>query len=228
MSNQIKSEVFSQENKFMRTFTLECVMDMFIKQHRKIPNELIMDLKKVRLPNMPQQFKDAINEMKELNKDNEDVKKEIKRQFNFYRHQDKYYGEGHHKIQVLTNGDNGDSIDQELKQFLGEKMKAKAFTYNRRMERLTWLDAKDIQSEFKRFKGLIKQGVLKVQECNNKTVTMENNKQEWYSIVIQHADDSQVGMDLAGVKIFQFFVDGVCYFFTNKKNRDAMYKYLVK
>ena len=227
MSEQTYTQEFSQDNPLIKAFTLECVMDMFIKQHKKIPKQLLKDLKEVRPSNMPKRFTDTIKRMKELNKDNEEVQAEIKRKFKYYRHEDKYYGGGHHQMRVMTNGDNGESIDRDLKQFMGEKMNAKAFTYNRRYKGLTWLDTKDIHTEFKRFKGQVKQGVLKVQEYNNQALTMKNNDTKWYSLVLQHADDSQVGIDLGGIKIFQFMVDGICYFFQNEKNRDAMYKYLV-
>lgn len=227
MSDQTYTQEFSQDNPLIKAFTLECVMDMFIKQHKKIPKQLITDLKEVRPPNMPKELTDSIKRMKELNKDNEEVQSIIKMKFNQYRHEEKYYGGGHHQMRVFTNGDNGDIIDRDLKQFMSEKMEAKAFTYNRQYKALTWLDTKDIHTEFKRFRGMVKQGVIKVEEYNNKALTMKNNDTKWYVLVLQHADDSQVGMDLGGIKIFQFMVDGICYFFQNEKNRDKMYKYLV-
>ena len=227
MSNQTFQEEFDIEQPFLKAFTLECVMDMFIKQHKKIPKQLIKDLKEVRPPNMPRHLTDALKRLKELNKDNEEVQDQIKMKFNEYRHEEKYYGGGHHHTRVMTNGDNGESIDRDLRQFMSEKMNAKAFTYNRQYKCLNWLDTKDIHSEFKRFKGQVKQGVLKVEEYNNQALTMKNNDTKWYVLVLQHADDSPVGWDLGGIKIFQFMVDGICYFFQNEKNRDKMYKYLV-
>ena len=225
MSRQTITEKYSFENPIIKAFTLECVMDMFIKRKVKMPKQLLEDAKKHRLIS-DETTKLDIKKMKELNKDNEEVQDIIKMKFNEYRHEDKYYGGGHHQMRVMTNGDNGESIDRDLRQFMSEKMNAKAFTYNRQYKALTWLDTKDIHTEFKRFKGQVKQGVIKVEEYNNKALTMKNNDTKWYVLVLQHADDSQVGMDLGGIKIFQFMVDGICYFFQNEQNRDKMYKYL--
>jgi len=226
MSDQTYTEEFDMKHPFIKWFVIESVMDTFIKRKVKMPKQLLEDAKKHRLIS-DETTKLAIKKMKELNKDNEEVQDIIKMKFNQYRHEDKYYGGGHHQMRVMTNGDNGESIDRDLKGFMSEKMNAKAFTYNRRYKGLTWLDTKDIHSEFKRFKGQVKQGVLKVEEYNNQALTMKNNDTKWYVLVLQHADDSQVGWDLGGIKIFQFMVDGICYFFQNEKNRDKMYKYLV-
>jgi hypothetical protein len=89
-----------------------------------------------------------------------------------------------------------------------------------------WLETEDTHAEFAAIKKQIKNGVFCCSEYNNNEHIM-NETSKWYSLVIQHPTQ-ELGPDIAGLKIFDYIVDGVCYFFSNKKNRDAMFKWINK
>jgi hypothetical protein len=128
---------------------------------------------------------------------------------------------------VIINGrEMGQDIDKNLHQFISEKQDAKCFTFYRHTEKLVWLETEDTHYDFGRFKKQIKDGILCCRKYNNKEHIM-NGSSKWYSLVIQHPTQ-ELGPDIAGLKIFNYAVDGVCYFFTNKKNRDAMFKWINK
>ena len=128
---------------------------------------------------------------------------------------------------VLINGkEMGQDIDKNLHKFISEKQEAKCFLFHRPTEKLMWVEPEYTHADFGRIKKLIKNGVLCCREYNNKELIM-NDTSKWYSLVLQDPI-RELGPDIAGMKIFNFVVDGLCYFFQNKKLRDAMFKWINK
>ena len=222
-----------EENPILKYFVNTQVMEMFIKNKLVCPKKLIDETKKSKsliLKKHMENLTPLMKKLKDLNKGNEDVEEDIERRYNEYRQEEKYYGtnqEPRKSTIVLMGGkEQGKDIDENLRQFISEKQDAKCFTFHRKLEKLNWLETEDTHSEFAGFKKLIKEGVLCCREYNNKELIM-NDTSKWYSLVIQQPNEV-VGVDIAGIKIFNFSVDGVCYFFPNKKNRDAMFKWINK
>ena len=54
-----------------------------------------------------------------------------------------------------------------------------------------------------------------------------NGKSNWYALVFKSGNEGGFNKDLAAFKIFNFEVNGKCYFFNDKRNRDKMYKWLI-
>jgi hypothetical protein len=221
------------ENPFLKYFVNTQVMEMFMKNKLKCPKKLLDETKKAKSLLSKKHIENLtpfMKKMKDLNRGNEDVEEDIERRYNEYRQEEKYYGtnqEPRNYPIVLINGkEMGQDIDKNLRQFISEKQEAKCFTFNRRLEKLMWLETEDTHAEFGRVKKHIKDGVFCCREYNNKEHIM-NETSKWYSLVIQFPT-KEMGPDIAGLKIFDYVVDGVCYFFSNKKNRDAMFKWINK
>jgi len=220
------------ENPFLKYFVNTQVMEMFMKNKLKCPKKLLDETKKAKsliLEKHIENLSSIMKRMKDLNRGNEDVEEDIERRYNEYRQEEKYYGTNQEprKTIVLINGrEMGQDIDKNLRQFISEKQEAKCFTFHRHTEKLNWLETEDTHAEFGRFKKQIKNGELCCREYNNKELIM-NGTSKWYSLVIQFST-KDMGPDIAGLKIFDYIVDGVCYFFPNKKNRDAMFKWINK
>jgi hypothetical protein len=222
-----------EENPILKYFVNTQIMELFIKNKVVCPKKLIDETKKAKSGLSTKHIKNLtpfMKKMKFLNKGNKQQEEEVERLYNEYRQEEKYYGtnqEPRKSIIVLMEGkEQGKDIDMNLRQFISEKQDAKCFTFNRKMEKLNWLETADTQREFAGFKKLIRKGDICCREYNNKELIM-NGTSKWYSLVIQLPNEV-VGVDIAGIKIFNFSVDGVCYFFSNKKNRDAMFKWINK
>jgi len=216
---------------------LEGVLSIFRETGEKMPKNLLEDVVASRSPIPKATAKSAkfkafvkVSLRKEM-EDNEIFLSHAKAKYFDYLHGDrnekKYYGGGNHHTLFISDRDDGASIDENLKTFMREKGDGKAFTYHRKIKELSWLNTNTIHSEFKRFKKMIKRGELCVRKENNNEVQMAHCERKWYSLVIQFTDEENDTMDIAGVKIFQYMVDGLCYFFDNEKNRDKMYKWII-
>jgi hypothetical protein len=220
-------------NPILKYFVNTQVMEMFIKNKLKCPKKLLDETKKSKsliLEKHMENLTPLMKRLKDLNKGNEDVEEDIERRYNEYRQEEKYYGtnqEPRKSPMVMIGGKiQGEDIDKNLRQFISEKQEAKCFTFHRQLEKLVWLETEDTHTDFGRFKKQIKKGELCCREYNNKEHIM-NGTSKWYSLAIQQPNE-MVGPDIAGMKIFNYMVDGVCYFFPNKKNRDAMFKWINK
>jgi hypothetical protein len=217
----------------LKYFVNTLVMEMFIKNKLKCPKKLLDETKKSKsliLEKHLENLTPLLKRMKDLNKGNRDVEEDIERRYNEYRQEEKYYGtnqEPRKSPYLLMGGKiQGEDIDENLRQFISEKQEAKCFTFHRKLEKLNWLETEDTHLEFAGYKKQIKNGELCCREYNNKELIM-NETSKWYVLVIQHPTGT-LGPDIAGIKIFRFMVDGVCYFFPNKKNRDAMFNWINK
>jgi hypothetical protein len=129
------------------------------------------------------------------------------------------------EVTIITpEGEVGSNLVPTFKEFLKQKGKAPCFAWYHAEKQLSWLDPPVLKSEFKRFRQLVREGVYKVLEVNLTTQTY--SKREWYSVVLAKTDGSG-HLDIASFKLFNYMVDGLVYWFSNKNNRDAYYRYLV-
>ncbi len=208
-------------------------MKMFCDNKIQIPYKLLMHVKKTKeiflQINTNKVLNNRIKFLDDKMNDDKEVKEDIKKLYNQYRREDKYLGgEAANIIQVICDGgDNGDSIDEDLRDFISEKHDAPCFTYHKQEKKLIWVDKKYMTPEFKRFKKMIKKNKIVIHEENNLTLTM-NGKSKWYSLVFSPPEGSDFQIDLAGLKIFEIMVEGYGYYFQKKRNRDAMYEWLIK
>ena len=223
-----------KENPISNHFMNTQIMERFIKNKKKCPQKLIDETKKSKnlLGKKVKNIQSVMKKMKELNTHSEELNERIDVIYNEYRQEAKYYGENQEPkkspIIISRNGKKkGEDIDKNLRAFISQKQEAKCFTFHRQLERLNWLETEDTHEEFGRFKKKIKNGELCCNEYNNKELIM-NDTSKWYSLVIQGTNGDAIGLDIAGMKIFDFMVDGVGYYFQNKKNRDAIFKWINK
>ena len=83
-----------------------------------------------------------------------------------------------------------------------------------------------MRDNLKTWKQQKKQGILKIQEANNRT--FEINGKKYYALVVQDTDmEKNPPIDPLAFGL-GFHVSGLVYFFKNKKNRDAIVEYLNK
>ena len=233
--SEIKQQIdeWFEENfeKLSTCFVLEKTKRMFLDEDIQIPKKLLIEAetaKKDIVPSPGFNFIHSMSVLEEENKDSEELHEYIRDKYNMYRRENKYMG-AENKIPVnviCLNGDNGESIDRGLREFISNKEKAVCFTYNRAYKALAWLDKQHMDMPFKLFKKRIKEGTLCIDEHNNQKLIM-NGKSKWYVLVFQSDKEGVFDIDLAALKIFNFMVNGMCYFFNDKKNRDKMYKWLI-
>lgn len=88
-----------------------------------------------------------------------------------------------------------------------------------------WCNKAEIQEECKRFRNLVKKGVLTMREENNTTLEIEGKK--YYVFVVQHTDEECNNIDPLAIAN-GFMVSGWVYFFPAKHNRDVLFKYIMK
>ncbi len=203
----------------VKIYVLKSVMIKMIKHSIKFPQNLTDEYKNI--PGSSKIKNDVYKSMKKHNNKNEDLNNIIKEKYNEY----KYVGD-EKTARVMTP--NGEALTREnIVKFMGEKQKAKAFCWNHHLKDLTWLDTEHVKEQFKDFKKMKKNGIVKCMEYNN--VEHEFNGQTWYSLVVQDVDDDKnPQLDIGAFAIFRYMVSGFAYHFPKKTNRDAMFAYLNK
>jgi hypothetical protein len=87
-----------------------------------------------------------------------------------------------------------------------------------------WCNKAEIQEESKRSRKLVKKGLLTMREENNKTLEIDGKN--YHLFVVQHTDDTSNNIDPLAMAN-GLMVDGWVYFFTQKHNRDVLYKYIM-
>ena len=212
----VGSELMNQP--VVKIYVLKSVMNKMIKHSIIFPKNLTDEYK-----NIPgsSNFKNKVyKSMKKHNKKNEDLKELIILKYNEY----KYVGDAK-TARVMTS--NGELLSHnDIVEFMGEKHKGKAFCWNHHTKELIWSDTEHIKPQFKLFKKMKKNGIIKCMEYNN--VEHEFNGQMWYSLVIQDVIDEKNPIDVGAFAIFRYMVSGWAYHFVKKENRDAMFAYLNK
>lgn len=202
----------------VKIYVLKSVMIKMIKNSIKFPQNLTDEYKSI--PGSSEIKNKVYKSMKKHNKKNEDLNNIIKEKYNEY----KYVGD-EKTAKVMTP--NGELLSRCcIVKFMGEKQKAKAFCWNQQRRELTWLDTEHVKEQFKAFKKMKKNGIVKCMEYNN--VEHEFNGQTWYSLVVQDVNDEGNPMDIGAFAIFRYMVSGFAYHFVKKENRDAMFAYLNK
>ena len=95
------------------------------------------------------------------------------------------------------------------------------FCWNSRFKDFTWLNSKDVKTQFKQFK---KQRCY-ISESNNRKYT-DKKGGVWYGLTIQINDEMSI--DVGAMAISGLMVSGCVYWFCSEKNRDAMVGYINK
>ena len=208
----------------VKIYVLKSVMKKMIANNIKFPQNLTDEYKNI--PGSSKMKNDVYKSMKKLNKKNEDLITFIGLKYNEY----KYVGDeqvSDVKIMMAKENNRLKTLTQsEVVEFMGIKQKAKAFCWNAYFQKLSWLDTKVVQEQFKIFKKSIKNGELKCMEYNN--VEHKFNGITWYSLVFQSTTEGEDQIDIGAVVIFRFMVSGFAYHFSKKTNRDAMFAYVNK
>ena len=211
---------------------LKVVIKKFINNNKKIPKELLSEIKTYKneiKQNKSEKWLQCHEEtcMNQLENDTS-FKKYFKEVYNRYRHQDKYLGDEQIKTTKVINdiGDNGDSIDKYIPIFMATKRDGLCWSYHPEHKKLVWMNKENLNYNFKSLRKEYKLGKIKCDEKNHREFIL-NNKSVWYSLTLQHPTEC-MGLDLAGLKLFSHLVDGHMFFFSSKSNRDSMYNYLIK
>jgi len=113
-----------------------------------------------------------------------------------------------------------DAISKRQKHARGEM----CFYFHHKKRDTMWCNKKEIQDESKRFRQLVKKGVLTMEEGNNTTVEIDGKT--YYIFVVQHKDEESNNIDPLAAG-YGFFVSGWVYFFTQEYNRDVLFKYIM-
>ena len=93
----------------------------------------------------------------------------------------------------------------------------------------SWLSAADMQQQMKMWRKQAKQDTMKICAYNNRDVDVDGKM--WYIMIVQPYKDGDLddcNLDPAAMSIFGIMVDGYCYAFEHKENRDKTYKYVMK
>jgi len=210
-------EMMNQQE--VKVYVLKSVMTKMIANSIRFPKNLTDEYKNIPLCSHKKNL--VYKTMKKLNKKNVDLNTLIGQKYNEY----KYAGDEKTATIMTPNGEPLSHND--IVEFMGYKQKAKAFCWNRQHQSLTWLDTEDVEEQFKAFKKMKKNGIIKCMEYNN--VEHEFNGQTWYSLVVQDVNDERnPHIDIGAFAIFRYMVSGFAYHFSKKTNRDAMFAYLNK
>jgi hypothetical protein len=200
------------------------LMTKLVEAGIKVPKAVLTEVKAI--PQgvrdiFAEHFKDPI-----YRKHNRELYAWVKKTVKQHKTASKYISEDFSKQEVVVvtpDGNVGDNLVDTFKEFIQYKDKAPCFFWQHQAKQLSWLDKKDLDDQFKRYRQLIRQGSWRVLEVNNRTFTL--SKREWHCLVVT-PDGCEP--DIASFKLFNFYVDGFVYWFSNKNNRDSMYNYLSK
>ena len=129
------------------------------------------------------------------------------------------------EITIITpEGEIGKDSLKLFKLFLSQKKKAPCFSWATHLQTYMWLDTPDLQTEFKRFKKLIKDKELLIKEEWKTSGIISNT--EWFGIVVKPKGSEVICV--GSLKLFNKPIQGWVYWFNSESNRDAMFLYLLK
>lgn len=224
------------------------VKQLFITKKQKIPNALNIEIQELydilkqdntckNIDITAETFIDFIyNQTIKDNKSIDDYEdkfnQEIKNKYKRYKDIDKYTGElPKSNIDYYENGSKVKSPLDKFGKFMGIKKGAKVFTYHKRFNEWSWLDAPVYKEQFKQYKKQIKNKTIVIDGENNDEHSLNGIK--WYSLCIQKWDkeeDDYGEMTLCkgSLDLFGYMIDGYVYYFEKKADRDNAYNWLVK
>jgi hypothetical protein len=91
---------------------------------------------------------------------------------------------------------------------------------------LSVMNNKELKVQAKMWRKQRKEGLIQIQEYNNKTKDVDGK--EYYSLVVQPTDLDNADIDPLGLLKIGLMVSGFVYVFKNKTNRDIIYEYVNK
>jgi len=105
-----------------------------------------------------------------------------------------------------------------------------AIAYIYSMNTYGFLNIEELKNNMKCWKRQRKEGVLTIQECNNKTKSVCGK--DVYLLTLQQLDDNgnldNTGVDKCGLGFdTPYIITGHTYIFKRKENRDMVYKYVM-
>jgi len=81
----------------------------------------------------------------------------------------------------------------------------------------------ELRQQAKQWRKHKRAGKIQMLECNNKTV--EVGGETYYMLVLQMTSEDD-DMDMVALMLAGEMVSGCCYFFRNKHNRDAIFRFV--
>ena len=104
------------------------------------------------------------------------------------------------------------------------------FFWHRQLKLVMWGNNKELTEQMICWRKQRKEGVIKIQPCNNRTKTIQGKT--WYILVAQQLKDGEIentGIDPLGFGFDEgaYIVTGLIYIFKHEANRDATYKYVM-
>ena len=104
------------------------------------------------------------------------------------------------------------------------------FFLHRQLKLVMWGNNKELTEQMICWRKQRKEGVIKIQPCNNRTKTIQGKT--WYILVAQQLKDGEIentGIDPLGFGFDEgaYIVTGLIYIFKHEANRDATYKYVM-
>ena len=208
---------------------LKSVMKKFIENKKKIPYSLIKDIKKAEKEMIDLANKIGCCRVKYRVKvfDNKEYLIELKRMYKSYNKLEKYVGDkevGKRPIIITPEKEYSNDIQEEFENLIRHKEKGICFTWHHDSNDWHWVDKKPIYKQFKIYKDLIKKGTIFCKDYNLPTKELCGKK--WYGLVINGNDKNYIDIDIGSARLFQYFVNGFVYWFSNEKNRDSMFNWV--
>ena len=117
---------------------------------------------------------------------------------------------------------------KELERVVADRNKKNGetcFTFNVALDTPMWLNNESITSDMKRWRIQKKEGVLTIDERNNREY--EINGKKWYTMVIQDTIEKNNRIDPLAVGV-GFMVSGMVYWFKSEENRNTAVSYIMK
>ena len=123
-----------------------------------------------------------------------------------------------------------DEVERMYENYLKDRYETDIAWFNHRIlfekgirKCISVLNKKEMNLQAKQWRKYIKDGKLQMKEYNNRTVEIQG--ETYYMSVIQSVGQDD-DIDFFGMMLSGIMVSGSCYFFKNKHNRDAIFKFV--
>jgi len=124
-----------------------------------------------------------------------------------------------------------EQIQSQFKSALADKRGSNeiCLTWIKQLGSFSWLDKKMCNDQMKLWRGLAKEGSMKIMKYNNKE--SEHDGKTVYHFVVQPYENGKMTdcqMCPYSLMMLGILVSGYTYSFHKKENRDAIYEYVMK
>ena len=198
----------------MKQSILEEMMKRFIADKRKIPAQLLTDLKKVRKENIR-------GEGYTLHTDCKNTQRAMKVYYKQYKHLDKYYPkklDGVMNVGSLQRGQRAVDIEKKYERLIRFKCDSHIWVYYDKDDRLSWISPELFKQ--------VKKGYNKKQIENTEKIDFTIGDIKWYGIILEMGDDVLLNYGITSISTTMCY--GFTAVFDNIKSRDDYFEWIRK